>query len=353
MSATRTQIDIVIIANKAWEAEPLVHAFLEPHARPETVAVTRVRYTPPFVPRGADGKVKVVPRLEATCEVLGAVRQSQPKRRLVPTRRRARVQVWCLEDLLPPTVNPSSSPAKWLLLKEIFAAVRKRLGRNPDLVVAFGTAGIPSAQTFNGCVAIGTRCLVHDPFAALPAAQRVLPLPHSTATEPMWSDPRCDQVLPSTVGTPKFNLPATLANKLPYLAAIDAAEARLLAEPNHPARDALVFVNNAFGATSTVNVVDYGDYIWADAQSQAVYRAQQQQSEIASSETTHGLIRLAAEDSCGGIPPFLFCSGLTDSSNLFDMEVTPRVYAQNFVAAHNAGMALVWLVPQFTVLLPP
>ena len=57
-------------------------------------------------------------------------------------------------------------------------------------------------------------------------------------------------------------------------------------------------------------------------------------------ETTHGVIRSLSE------APFLYVSGITDTEGLFDFEVTPRVYAQNHVAAHNAAIALVWLLPE-------
>src|SRR5690606_28354752 len=35
-------------------------------------------------------------------------------------------------------------------------------GQAPDLVIAFGTAGIPSPETLNGCVTIGSRAYVRD-----------------------------------------------------------------------------------------------------------------------------------------------------------------------------------------------
>jgi hypothetical protein len=58
-------------------------------------------------------------------------------------------------------------------------------------------------------------------------------------------------------------------------------------------------------------------------------------------ETTHGIIRELSDPA-----PFLFVSGITDTVPYFDMQVTPRLYPQNFVAAHNAGVALAWLLPE-------
>ena len=57
-------------------------------------------------------------------------------------------------------------------------------------------------------------------------------------------------------------------------------------------------------------------------------------------ETTHGLIRVQAD------APFIFISGITDRVGHFDDEVGSRSYAQNTVAAHNAGIVLAWMIPK-------
>lgn len=44
--------------------------------------------------------------------------------------------------------------------------------------------------------------------------------------------------------------------------------------------------------------------------------------------------------------PFLYVSGIVDMEGLFDYQVTPRWYAQNFVGAHNAAVALAFLLPE-------
>ena len=63
------------------------------------------------------------------------------------------------------------------------------------------------------------------------------------------------------------------------------------------------------------------------------------QREIGSMETTHGLIRLTWKDT-----PFLFVSGLVNRTLLFNVETSPRFYAQNFAAAHNAGITIGYLL---------
>ncbi len=41
--------------------------------------------------------------------------------------------------------------------------------------------------------------------------------------------------------------------------------------------------------------------------------------------------------------PFLY---VTNALRQFDFETTPRVYGQNLTVAHNAGLAVAWLIPQ-------
>jgi hypothetical protein len=46
--------------------------------------------------------------------------------------------------------------------------------------------------------------------------------------------------------------------------------------------------------------------------------------------------------------PFVFVSGITDRLGHFDDDVTISAetsYTQNFSAAHNAGLAAVWMIP--------
>lgn len=82
------------------------------------------------------------------------------------------------------------------------------------------------------------------------------------------------------------------------------------------------------------------DYIWTDDLTRARFEREFRQREIGSMESTHGLIHAAWPDA-----GFLYVSGLTDRVPLFNQEVTPRVYAQNFACAHNAGVAVAFLLP--------
>ena len=44
--------------------------------------------------------------------------------------------------------------------------------------------------------------------------------------------------------------------------------------------------------------------------------------------------------------PFLYVSGFANAVGKFMEEVTPNEYGQNFVAAHNAAVALAWILPE-------
>jgi hypothetical protein len=52
--------------------------------------------------------------------------------------------------------------------------------------------------------------------------------------------------------------------------------------------------------------------------------------------------------------PFLFLSGITNRLGYLNEEQAPRAAAQNFGAAHNAGVALAWLLPLIAqAVIPP
>jgi hypothetical protein len=84
---------------------------------------------------------------------------------------------------------------------------------------------------------------------------------------------------------------------------------------------------------------DYSEYDWTDQATLDAYAATNLMRNAKSVETTHGLIRAQTN------APFLFVSGITDRVGSFHDEVYPRSYAQNMVAAHNAGVAIAWILP--------
>ncbi|MCP4348130.1 MAG: hypothetical protein GY795_21720 [Desulfobacterales bacterium] len=275
---------IVIIANKRWEADPLVNVMLHKKARPDEFHEFE---------RLADLKAKK--KLSFKCKSNG-----------IP------IEIWCLEELMDPDKSSSSTKEKWKVLPEIFDGETP-----PTLVIAFGTAGFPGDSIrANGCVVIGSNVFIHDPYYTKAGDQT-----------DKWTNSELNKVINS-----KDILPSN---------ALFPADGHFLMPPINPANPPRVFSGDGFYSLGVVNVTNYDDYIWADKQAIATFNEEVENKKmIGSVETTHGLIKLQA-----GEAPFLFVSGIANTVGHFNLEVTPRVYSQNFVAAHNAGIALAWLLP--------
>jgi hypothetical protein len=64
-------------------------------------------------------------------------------------------------------------------------------------------------------------------------------------------------------------------------------------------------------------------------------------NDIASVETTTALIQAKS-----GNTPFLFISRIANETGFFSRDVSATEYAQNFVASHNMGVVLAWLLPR-------
>jgi len=50
---------------------------------------------------------------------------------------------------------------------------------------------------------------------------------------------------------------------------------------------------------------------------------------------------------------FVFISGITNRLGYLYEEQVPRSVAQNFAAAHNAGIAIAWLLPLIAQIVAP
>ena len=126
MSAEAAPKKILVVANKSWEADPLVSAMLNPQLRPEPgVDNWTAGAAGPFsTPGGArPAGTEPCPRCMATIPGVG-------------------IEVWCIEDWMA-GANHSSSKAKITqALPAIFGE-----GPPPDFVVAFGTASFPDATS--------------------------------------------------------------------------------------------------------------------------------------------------------------------------------------------------------------
>jgi hypothetical protein len=327
---------ILVVANKSWECEPVVQVLAHPDARPASLTEL-VRGFDPLEPRAPEsagarfrGNPPARPRL---CLRLGD----------------DTVEVWCIEDWMctertidgprgrPVVIKPGTSSSYEKFTGSLpTIATHAFGGEPPSIVIAMGTAGIPSAQTLNGCVTIGSRCYLRNPWVGA----RAKDVAEQVARFGPMLRKEVAGYASKVIASPR------LARKLFTHVSMDAryaAEARFLLVPIHAAAPPRILAGHGYAALSTININDYDDYVWADEETLRRFERSVKQREIGSMETTHALIRIRWRTT-----PFLFVSGLTDRVPMFNAEVTPRKYAQNFVAAHNAGVAIAYLVPELS-----
>lgn len=325
---------VLVVANKRWEVDPLVSVLLERKARPASARTATLDWHPSLASASAAPRRRATLRYGATVD-----RTRDPPAAFHPVWIEAEVHVWCIEDAMRTKagsyeISSSSSREKATFALPAIAAATHDSKFDPQLVLAFGTAGIDARTPMNGCVTLGSRVFVSDPFRDARAEVRRPP----GRPEETWMldlDPAAKgTVLESFRLNAKFLGPDRDAMRR-------TCEGLMLRAPLNPAPAPLVLMGNGFTSVGTVNVTSYDDYVWADPDTIAQFRSATPLSEIGSIETTHGLIRLAFRDT-----PFLFVSGITDGLGMFDHEVGPRSYAQNFVAAHNAGVVVAHLVPE-------
>ena len=289
----------LIIANRAFEADPLVAVLANAAA----------------CPPGWPGFAQVNwPRIAAG-------QGAGPRCALVVSS--TRVEVWCIQDLMDGTVpgGYSNTAEKARALKAIFAAAAGADASTPAAVIAFATAAAPGTASFNGGVMLGRRAFVHKPYADSPDKSPS----HWSAAGMM------DVVLPSAFPGRAFDQLSTLTSP------VQDIHARLLAPPGVPASDRRLVFEPAGVAVSSVNVVDHTQYAITDPAALAAANAGGALP-VLSLETTHGLIRTQSE------APFLFVSGIANRVGQYATEDVPYPYVQDFVAAHNAAIALAWLL---------
>jgi hypothetical protein len=284
---------IIIIANKWWEVAPLVAVLQHANERQIEMSASSPDLSDASL-SGPGVMSRNYPRLTLRCK--GAF-----------------VECWCLQDLMDSSANSSLT---WEKARVLPRAVR---GSNDRfLVVAFGTAAHPDSSMQNGTVVIGADVFVHDPFETPPD-----PTKH-------WTHPELNRVVLSES--------RDILNKAPK-SFINEAEKRLLVAPNAGATPPRVVVDINLVAVGVVNVTKTADYGWADTKALRAFGSIAGSAVAGSLETTHGVIRLVLN------APFLYVSGLANELGEFPLQVGSKPYSQNFVAAHNAAIALAWFLP--------
>ena len=241
---------------------------------------------------------------------------ANPKPRLIFELINVNVEVWCISDLLTHLPNEpryqSSSQRKVERLPLIFC------GELPSLVIAAGTAAWPGEVTENGSIIVGTAIFMHDCH------------PNGDNPDSQWNDGPFEKVLPSSLAPDMFRTMTTFGSEV-----VD----RLMISPLNPAWKACPLVGYDFAGLAAVNVTNYAEYDHTDRATLDEFASVSVLRNAKSLETTHGVIRAQSE------APFMFVSGITDRVGSFHDEVDPRAYTQNFVAAHNAGIVIAWMLP--------
>lgn len=226
---------------------------------------------------------------------------------------RGRIEIWCIQELMSPSKSGSSTEEKARVLPSVLT--------NPDvvLVIAFGTAATPTTESLNGNVVVGTKTFCHDPK------------PKDSSSH--WIPPSPDEIVESSLSRDVFM--AMTAEPL-----ASRVKASLIPVPIDPAKDPQVILDYDYVALGDVNVTNYKDYVWADKEVVDTYRKLGYKDPIGSLETTHAVIRACTQ------APFMFVSGITDRVGQFEKEVGSGPYGQNFVAGHNAALAISYMMPQ-------
>jgi hypothetical protein len=291
----------LVVVNKSWECDPVLNALLgegsSPLLRQNWPALRdwpRPRRNPPKgSPAGAP--------------------DPDPKPRALFALPNTFVEVWCIADLLEHFPDESRFQSSSERKAERLPLVLQ--GRTPDLVIAVGTAAFPSSsENLNGAVVAGTTVFAHDGDPGNPSSGWT------------WT---FDTFVRSTLASDAFSRMAAIgAQVLP----------RLVPTPHAASCQRTFLAQHDVVSLGSVNVTDYKKYGSSDAAALKAFQDAKTGLVAGSLETTHAVIRATLGDR------FMFVSGIVDRIGHFDEDIGEIVYAQNFVGAHNAGIALAWML---------
>ena len=107
----------------------------------------------------------------------------------------------------------------------------------------------------------------------------------------------------------------------------------------------LYFCNEKNSCIGVVNVTNYEQYPIADGCAYGLFYKEMAKGVNFGTpigiETTHGVVRMAAEKAYGGdVPPVIFVSPITDRFVRFDRDVTSTGDKQNYACSRNGGIAI-------------
>jgi hypothetical protein len=286
-----TSKNVTVIVNKSWETEPLLNAMTN---QALTAKAPLVSHLLPFPlvfnsPKNlkdtnADNRTSVRARFQLsnanTC---------------------LNVSVWCIEDLMDPTQNASSSEEK-------FRVLPSALVDSPDLVVSVSTANCPYDTSMNGSVLIGANSFLYNGCPGNPLSN--------------LQPSQINQLLPSNVNADLFTLIDETFNAVVI--------ADFLTPPNFPAQPFQCIASDAISVVSSINVTDYTMYTQVDEDARNEFNAVVGKDPD-TIETTHGVVKISTK------APIIFISPVTDRFGHFADDVSS---VQNYVAAFNGGVVL-------------
>ena len=316
---------VLIVVNKYWECDPvcwvLTNKYLNDQCKIDVKFATTYKSGtyPSYGPVKPPAAIQSVPRM------------------LFETDTRI-IELWCISDLLSnsPGELQSSSEEKMKLLPIIFGYLNGGQRLEVELVIAVGTASAgpslainPAFKTdnINGSVVIGGKVFLHNGW--------------DTDSK---SDFKCDDCWGKlfSSGPNDFLKDLQGTDFSPY-------EQLLLCPPINPSPlKQHIYAHENYTGLGDVNVTDYTKYAQRDRETGDEFFAKYPGDvDGMSLETTHCLIYLTAKAfNKNQAPPFLFVSGIVDRYTMFNSDVAPKVYAQNVSGAHNAGVAVAYIVSQ-------
>jgi hypothetical protein len=233
------------------------------------------------------------------------------------------VDIWCLDDLMTSNVVHGRSDNKSDALNIVADYGKATYGGDgaPDGVVAFGTAGYPDDTSYNGCATVGSTIFIRD--AAMDGGPD-----HSN-----WSWANNMGVLV------RSKTPATFFSSVDPQTVLKINSQMLGVPVNPSSKPRLVIASDAV-AISSVNIPRGTEFGPVDLKAMAAARAAGA-SNIASVETTHGVIRAKWSDA-----PFIFVTAIPNRVGHFSDEAGGN-YPQELASTHNAGVALSGVIPFF------
>ena len=295
-----SQLRIDILVNKKFEVEPFVAALM--HLTQYRDDEGNPKFLTPSVINVPSASDKVV------------------KPRVIYATDQYEFDVYCIEEMMDPRRNPSSSEHKHDILLPF---LKKEAEKGLDYIISVSTAestpklqeSLAKSGSLNGSVIFGHRYFLYN------------------AGE---EDSSSDSHLRITNSYIDFD-----GNYI--LNCVSSLSTQYMSNHNikNPSTTLKIAAEDNFLSVGILNVEDYEIYKTADpkAYQAAVNNQNFNGLTPACIETTHGLIAMATQDA-GLKIPVIFASPITDQYKCFDKDVTKTNGLQNFSVAYNGGIAV-------------